>query len=166
MKSFALLATALGLMALPAQAQDAAYTPQDQTSLQQCIEAVNDTLASEPDSAITASQCIGVASNACQSEPGGASTVGITTCNQRETAWWDEYLNGAYDQLKQGLDPSVFASLKTAQRSWIAFRDADCSFQYERYGDGSMRNIAHSACMMSHTAQRAIDLYALSEEGN
>ena len=165
MKAIAALFVSAFLI-LPVHAQDApVFTGDDEMNLQQCIEAVNDTLSAEPDSQSSLTECIGVASNACQAEPEGSSTQGIIACNQREASWWDQYLNGAYEPAETMLEPAAFTSLKTAQRAWLKFRDAECSFEYERYGDSSMRNIAQTGCMMTQTAQRAIDLYALSEEG-
>ena len=163
-----LLATAMVLaMTLPGLAQDSTtFTPTDETILQQCIETVRDINAeAAPGEEQEAATCIGQAANACQSDPGGSSTIGITQCNQREASWWDGYLNDSYADLQANLDPTAFASLKKAQRAWIAFRDADCSFQYARWGDGSMRNIAHSSCMLQQTAQRALSLSALLQEG-
>lgn len=163
-----LLTAALVLTAVtPALAQDKpTYTPADETILQQCIETVRDINTNgETGDEAKAATCIGQASNECQNEAGGSSTLGITACNQREASWWDQYLNDSYADLQANLEPDAFAALKKAQRAWIGFRDAECSFQYVRWGDGSMRGISQSSCMLDQTAQRALSLSALLQEG-
>lgn len=168
MHKHALLTVALVLaFAAPALAQDKpSYTPTDANTIQQCIESIRDiNTNAEAGEEANATTCIGHASNDCQDAPGGSSTIGITQCNQREASWWDGYLNDSYADLEKNLTPDAFASLQKAQRAWIAFRDAECSFQYERWGDGSMRSIAQSSCMLDQTAERALALSSLLQEG-
>ncbi len=107
--------------------------------------------------------CLGDAANACQAQPGGSTTLGIVTCITAETTDWDSILNEAYTDLRQQFGArsdgaTLTDSLRDAQRAWIAFRDADCGLQYDRWGGGSMRNIAASNCRMIMTASRALAL--------
>ncbi len=160
MKYWGLAAALLAILTTtPAFSQDAAYTNDDEIAMQGCIEAVND-INSSSDGAETASftQCIGTASNLCQEQPDGASTLGIVACNQREQAWWDQWLNDTYNQLKDTLAADVFASLKAAQRAWLPYRDAKCAFVYEIWKDGTIRNVLASSCLLDETAHRATDL--------
>lgn len=79
-------------------------------------------------------------------------------CNQREQAWWDQYLNSNYDSLQSALDPAVFDTLKVAQRAWVKYRDAKCAFADALAQGGTIRQIASSSCMMETTGSRAAEL--------
>lgn len=153
----------LACLATPVVAQEAStYTPADEIAIQQCIETVRDINANaKPGEQEDARTCIGQVSNDCQAEPGNGSTIGISQCNARETSWWDGYLNDNYAALQESLSVEAFAELKKAQRAWIAFRDAECQFQYARWGYGTMRSIGFSSCMLNQTAERALSLAEL-----
>lgn len=106
--------------------------------------------------------CIGAAAKQCQQAPGGDTTLGIAECVMGEHAAWDAALNREYKAARAAFqDDPAADSLLAAQRAWIAWRDAECAFQYDRYGGGSMRTIASANCQMSMTAQRALELRAL-----
>ncbi|WP_306131110.1 lysozyme inhibitor LprI family protein [Roseovarius sp. MMSF_3350] len=108
--------------------------------------------------------CVGDAANQCQTQPGGGSTIGIVACVQAETAAWDGFLNREYKATRAQVDqfdtghPPVSEALLTAQRAWIAFRDAECSLAYERNRGGTIRSVAAASCLMRMTAQRALEL--------
>jgi uncharacterized protein YecT (DUF1311 family) len=111
--------------------------------------------------------CLGAASNACQGQPGGATTIGITECIGEETDAWDGILNAQYSKVRTHFaeigGDSLTTSLRDAQRAWIAFRDAECALQYDRWGGGSIRSIAYADCKMTMTASRAIELRDMVE---
>jgi len=105
--------------------------------------------------------CLGAASNACQQT--NASTLGISLCIQAETAVWDSLLNREYQARQSQFsaqDPAggIGNALRDAQRAWIVYRDAECGLAYARWQDGSMRVIVAANCLMTMTAQRAIEL--------
>ncbi|MDD8023520.1 MAG: DUF1311 domain-containing protein [Paracoccaceae bacterium] len=105
--------------------------------------------------------CLGAASDACQTQPGGSSTAGITACIGAETQAWDDLLNVQYkarrsEMLAQG--GGLNDKLLDAQRAWIAYRDAECSLETARWGEGTMRAIVGANCLMGMTAARAIEL--------
>jgi uncharacterized protein YecT (DUF1311 family) len=54
-------------------------------------------------------------------------------------------------------------TLREAQRAWIVFRDAECRAQYALYGTGSLRQVVGANCVMSETAERAIELRQMRE---
>lgn len=155
-----LLILALGLvLTAPAGAAEPAYLPEDAEQLQNCFEAVTD-INLDPDSAETPTyrDCIGVASTACQAEPDGQTTIGMVACSARETAWWNEILNHNYATLQEALDAETFEALREAQRNWIAFRDAECSFQYSYWREGTIRSLYGASCQLQMTAERALAL--------
>ncbi|WP_421950131.1 lysozyme inhibitor LprI family protein [Pelagibacterium sp.] len=162
MKALALAAALF--VALPATAQDmATFTTEDAKLMTTCIEGLSD-----PDREVRGqSQCVGTASNSCmETEDGGYTTIGMVDCMSRETDWWDSQLNASYSSLRETLDTNLFETLQDAQRSWIAYRDKSCGFEYDMWGDGSMRSIAHASCMLDETARRAETLWRyLNPEG-
>ncbi|WAJ26176.1 lysozyme inhibitor LprI family protein [Antarcticirhabdus aurantiaca] len=116
--------------------------------------------------------CIDVVANPCVEEPDGSTTVGITECLSREEAAWDVLLNERYEaQVKsaKAMDAelkgnaatenatSVLKSLKTAQRAWIAYRDAECERRWANYQGGTIASNIAAACTRDMTANRAID---------
>lgn len=111
--------------------------------------------------------CIGQASNACQMQ-GNTTTQDIAECIQAETQVWDALLNTEYKALRadlrsrnntvSGNQLDLNEQLLTAQRAWIAYRDAECSFAYARWQDGSIRSVVHANCLMVMTARRTIEL--------
>lgn len=120
-------------------------------------------------------ECLGSASDRCQLQDGGSTTIGITDCIMSENAAWDGLLNEAYKSLRAtwadreggagGLSgDELNASLRDAQRAWIAFRDAECNLQYDRYRGGTIRSIVGANCLMVMTASRAIVLRDMAVE--
>lgn len=172
MRTF-IAAAILAGAAPPASAQDADFTPEDAALLSRCVDlariavtgvnitAKSDAPAAPPRGANTPQKledCIGVAADPCMDSPEGSTTVGMTQCLARETAWWDSQLNARYAELRTTLDVESFAELRGAQRAWIAFRDADCSFRYAYWREGTIRSLFYGSCMLDLTAKRAIDL--------
>lgn len=145
------LAALLSSLAGPGLAQTA-QAPLDPSIVDACL-AATPRGGVDPD-------CIGQAARACQEIPGYASTVGASACLMAEHDAWDRILNDQYREAAAllGGPLQVGDQLRTAQRAWIAFRDADCTLAYDRYGGGSMRVIASADCQMRHTARRALEL--------
>ncbi len=117
--------------------------------------------------------CIGAAVNACQMQEGGSTTIGTADCLISENAAWDELLNTNYQALRDGFRGRVGGGqdlsgeelnirLRDAQRAWIAFRDAECGFRYDIYRGGTIRSIVGANCLMTMTAQRALELRDLA----
>lgn len=114
--------------------------------------------------------CVGIAANRCQEAPGGSSTSGIAECLSAEADAWDRLLNGNYrdaieeatvvdeDLAASGSTVEAVADLRTAQRAWIAFRDAECDRLFSLNAGGTIRTIVYAQCRLSLTAERAIAL--------
>ncbi|PTX56575.1 uncharacterized protein YecT (DUF1311 family) [Litoreibacter ponti] len=101
--------------------------------------------------------CLGAASNDCQLKPGGSTTPGIAACIASETQAWDTLLNQEYQATRSTL-PQHAEALRTAQRAWIAFRDAECRLTYDRWSGGTIRSVAYANCLLVMTAERALAL--------
>ncbi|TBN43883.1 DUF1311 domain-containing protein [Paracoccus subflavus] len=143
------------VIAAPALAQDDKPLSVDASIVEACVA---DTPAGD-----LAPGCIGAAAKQCQQAPGGDTTIGISRCVMGEHAAWDAALNREYQAARAHYaeDQTAADRLRDAQRAWIAWRDAECAFQYARYGGGSMRTIAAANCQMSMTAMRALELRSL-----
>ena len=102
--------------------------------------------------------CIGVVSQLCHEAPGGETTVGAAACLLRERDAWDVLLNRHYQELRKAQTDPARTALRNAQRAWIAFRDADCSFAYEQFAGGSIRQITGATCQRDRTAERVLHL--------
>jgi len=92
----------------------------------------------------------------CMDKSGGV-TMGMIDCIAAETSHQDARLNQAYKAAMAAQSTERKKQLKAAQRAWIQFRDANCSF----YGDpdgGSMARVSANNCVMTSTAQRAQEL--------
>lgn len=111
--------------------------------------------------------CLGDAANQCQGLPGGSTTIGITDCIGAETAIWDAALNETYQQVRDNFErvggEDLTISLRDAQRAWIAFRDAECAMQYQKWIEGSIRTVVAATCRMRMTAHRALTLRYMTE---
>ena len=114
--------------------------------------------------------CIETVATSCIDQLSSETDEGVNGCYDREAEAWDAILNENYkaarvdaedydtDSKSNGGDPEAAASLKTAQKAWIAFRDAECNRLYNRYIDGTIRITIFSACQNRLTAERAIEL--------
>ncbi len=88
------------------------------------------------------------------------TTVQIVECINSNAKTWDRRLNTAYKALQQRIDPSQAQPLKSAQRLWIQYRDANCGFYAS--ADGSIRQVEAAECLRAMTQQRTCELDAAS----
>jgi uncharacterized protein YecT (DUF1311 family) len=66
-----------------------------------------------------------VALDACLAKPEGASTPGMVECTGDAIRSWNKRLNEVYQQVMADLDPKSRGLLRTSQRRWVAFREAE-----------------------------------------
>jgi uncharacterized protein YecT (DUF1311 family) len=82
----------------------------------------------------------------------------------------DKKLNGLYKQIEARLkdDADTKKPLVQAQRDWVKFRDAECSFQTAEAAGGSMMPMLVAQCMDGLTQSRVKDFegYLNCEEGD
>lgn len=164
------LTLAAALLALPAAATSwvaEKADPAHVAALEACAG------ANLPDRGAAEAACIGRISEPCMGTPEGGTTIGMVDCLTQETLAWDVILNADWpklrklakaideDQAMPGMElPSYAETLLTAQRAWLAFRDAECANQAAEWGAGSHRNIAYQSCFMALTARRTLALRA------
>ncbi|WP_323939547.1 lysozyme inhibitor LprI family protein [Aeromonas caviae] len=76
----------------------------------------------------------------------------------------DAKLNAAYKKWIASLEKAQLERLRTAQRAWIAFRDAQCRYEAGVYEGGSMAPMVHSSCLTQLTEARTKDLNTLPDQ--
>jgi len=91
------------------------------------------------------------------------STEGVTyeiqACIEQEFEYQDGRLNAAYKRLQQVLPAAEMASLRDAQRKWIAEKDKACAWDAET--EGQAQRIDANSCALKMTAERAVELEAM-----
>lgn len=93
---------------------------------------------------------------ACMDKSGG-TTMGMVECITAETQRQDARLNRAYKAVMAELSPERKKQLLEAQRAWIKFRDANCSFYNDPDG-GTLARVNANDCMLTSTAARVHEL--------
>lgn len=120
--------------------------------------------------------CEGMVAEACMAgEPDGESNLGMSQCSYAEAEFWDARLNAAWRELialvrhadaeSRTYEPEFAVRedrLRAAERAWIAYRDAQCAFDYAIYGSGSMRQLMYPSCLSSMTFERVVDLISMA----
>lgn len=96
---------------------------------------------------------------ACMDKAAGV-TLGMVECMVAELGRQDKRLNTAYQALMADLEPQRKKQLQSAQRLWLQYRDANCSFYHDPEG-GSLARVAANGCMLQMTARRAQELVGL-----
>lgn len=87
------------------------------------------------------------------------NTFQIMQCLKGATEIWDRRLNAAYREALKLTEGRQREQLLTAQRAWIAYRDANCL--YYGLGPGTIASIEAGDCMRSMTETRALELEAM-----
>ncbi len=84
----------------------------------------------------------------------------MNQCAAQDYQEADAELNDTYGKLMQALggNADVKALLKTAQRDWIAFRDAECAFAGSGTAGGSISPMVKSECLTDLTEARTQQL--------
>jgi uncharacterized protein YecT (DUF1311 family) len=99
--------------------------------------------------------CYTAAHHACMQRE--VSTQGIVACIAAERARQDRALNETYRRVLARLNPRQRTSLRSAQRAWIAYRDARCLSLYDEDW-GTLSRITAADCGLTMTIERTLDL--------
>ncbi|WP_260961963.1 lysozyme inhibitor LprI family protein [Pseudomonas citri] len=100
-----------------------------------------------------------------------ATTQGdMNQCAAQENKAADKELNSLYQQITARLkdNPETRQMLVKAQRAWISFRDAECSFSASGVEGGSVYPLIHNNCITAQTKIRieAFKTYLKCKEGD
>ncbi|SDI95149.1 Uncharacterized conserved protein YecT, DUF1311 family [Pseudomonas flavescens] len=90
------------------------------------------------------------------------SQTAMDNCARQGFEAADKQLNVVYREATGRLtdDTAVRKALVAAQRSWIAFRDAECAFSSSALGEGSARVMVNLGCLETLTRKRTADFQA------
>lgn len=80
----------------------------------------------------------------------------IVECIGKLTVEQDKRLNKAYRETLKDARSEQRDLLKTAQRLWVQYRDANCEYYHQ--GEGSISRIEAEQCMFRMTKSRADEL--------
>ena len=83
-------------------------------------------------------------------------TQQIVECIGNLTVEQDKRLNKVYREALKDARPEQRDLLKTAQRFWVQYRDANCEYYHQ--GEGSISRIEAEQCMFHMTKSRADEL--------
>jgi len=98
----------------------------------------------------------------CEKANESGVTVDLVECSLKKLAEADAELNKAYRQLVSRLgDKKWEMKLRTAQRAWIKYRDANCDYASEFSGGGSAVTFEYNFCLADMTAARAKELHKM-----
>jgi len=102
----------------------------------------------------------------CLDNSENQSTYGMMACIDTAYVAWDNELNTIYNLLMTVLTPEEKEKLKTAQRNWIAFRDAESEFigTYSFDLGGSMYRVSANYRVMELVRIRVLQLQSHYEE--
>jgi uncharacterized protein YecT (DUF1311 family) len=79
----------------------------------------------------------------------------MTQCAEDDYTTADKAMNKAYQHLMSTLgEESRKAKLRSAQRAWIAFRDAECTFDSSAMEGGSGEPMLFAGCVAEETRKR------------
>lgn len=98
----------------------------------------------------------------CMDASGGV-TVNMLDCTAAETALQDARLNSGYKAANKVLSSENKASLLTAQRLWLKYREANCGL-YGRLTGGTIDSLNGTSCFLEMTKARADDLAWLAQQ--
>jgi uncharacterized protein YecT (DUF1311 family) len=93
------------------------------------------------------------------------TTLDMANCNTAELKIRDAALNAAYAAALTRVEGAADA-FKTAERAWIAYRDADCGVYENRDAFGTLGEVEAGACLIDRTIERTRDLQAFASEGS
>jgi len=91
--------------------------------------------------------------------PGDTQTE-MNICASADYKHADTELTTAYHELAQ--TPELIAT----ERAWIAYRDAECAYEFGFYQGGSMAPMVYSMCMTRLTNERTAVLKMDATEGH
>ncbi len=82
----------------------------------------------------------------------------LNACASRNLNTANESIGKVYNNYLKDLSPQEQVKLKEAQRSWVQFKEKDCSFETSPVKNGSMYPYVLSACLIDRTEKRILEL--------
>ena len=86
--------------------------------------------------------------------------VSFATCLHAAWRGQDVELTRLYGDVLKVLEARGQVQLRTAQRQWLKFRDAECEAEHGVYENGTAAPLAQESCLYDMTRARIADLHA------
>ena len=93
----------------------------------------------------------------CVAQAGGV-TVQLKECDDAEMGRRDALLSQLFQNVLAAVDPERQEGLRTAERAWAAFMEADCRFRMSAEAGGTNAPLLYYDCRLELTARRIADL--------
>jgi uncharacterized protein YecT (DUF1311 family) len=90
------------------------------------------------------------------------NTFQMVECLKAATAQWDKRMTIAYQQAIKDAGEKQREQLRSAQRLWIQYRDANCL--YYGMGEGTIARIDAGECMRNMTKARTEELEGIGRQ--
>jgi len=90
------------------------------------------------------------------------NTFQMVECLKARTAQWDKRMTTAYQQAIKDAGEKQREQLRSAQRLWIQYRDANCL--YYGLGEGTIAPIDAGECVRNMTKARPEELEGLGHQ--
>jgi len=90
------------------------------------------------------------------------NTFQMVECLKARTAQWDKRMTTAYQQAIKDAGEKQRKQLRSAQRLWIQYRDANCL--YYGLGEGTIAPIDAGECVRNMTKARPEELEGLGHQ--
>jgi uncharacterized protein YecT (DUF1311 family) len=90
------------------------------------------------------------------------NTFQMVECLKAKTAQWDKRMTIAYQKAMKDAGEKQREQLRSAQRLWIQYRDANCL--YYGLGEGTIARIEAGECMRNMTRARAEELEGVGQQ--
>jgi uncharacterized protein YecT (DUF1311 family) len=90
------------------------------------------------------------------------NTFEMVECLKARTAQWDKRMTIAYQKAMKDAGEKQREQLRSAQRLWIQYRDANCL--YYGLGEGTIARIEAGECMRNMTRARAEELEGVGQQ--
>jgi uncharacterized protein YecT (DUF1311 family) len=82
----------------------------------------------------------------------------MNMCADKDYQAADKRLNDVYAKLMSALDDANKAKLKVAEKAWIQYRDAECTFETAENEGGSIHPLVYAGCLTRLTDAHAKEL--------
>jgi len=83
--------------------------------------------------------------------------IDLDMCANKDYGAADKLLNDTYKKVVAAQEGDT-AKLKAAQRAWIAFRDAECTFEVAENEGGTIYPMVYTMCLTKLTKTRTAEL--------
>ena len=93
----------------------------------------------------------------CEGE-GAETQSAMNMCADKKFKAADAVLNRVYNELASKLEADARARLKTAEVSWLKYRDDNCEYEAAPWDGGSMQPLIRSSCYERMTKARTEEL--------